>query len=173
MNTVRFNLRDVQGMAQGLTCEALHVDQVHIIFVPSNSPALTGLFRSGDGTNVRWRAEAQLVNIRLDPGERYTLATRATNAPRTSSDTTVVGAQQSTTYSASLANTPYTGAPQEEFWCRSYRPVRDLPAARHLQGVSELQIDLLWPLLQGNPDAIHWEIPDYRIDRVVVDFSYH
>ena len=173
MNSVRFNIRDVQGLGEGLTCEALHVDQLHIIFVPSNSPALTGLFRSGDGINVRWRAEAQLVNVRLTPGERYVLATRGTTAPSTVNDTTVVAPQLSAAYSASFCNTPYTGAPQEEFWCRSYRPVRDLPAARHLQGVSQLQIDLLWPLLQGNPEAIHWAIPDYRIDRVVVDFSYH
>ena len=172
MGSVRFNLRDVQGLGEGLTCTALHLDQVHIIFVPSAAPILASLFRSGDGPSVRWRAEGQFLNVLLTSGERYILATRPTTAG-TTQDTQVSRPEQTLVYRVSLANTPYTGAPEKEFWCRSYRPIRDTPAAQHLQDVSEIQVDLFWPLLQGDPNAIWWAIPDYRIQRVICEFSFH
>lgn len=172
MNSVRFNIRDVQGNAGGLTCDALHVDQVHIWFTPSNDTSLTSLFQTGDDANKQWRAEAQSLHVRLTPGERFSLHTRPTSAAVTEDDmVTYPVAHQ--TYSASLCYTPGTGADAVDYWCRNYRPTRDLPAAVGLMGVSELQVDLLWPLLQGDSSVGFTSIPNYRISRVLVDFSYH
>ena len=79
----------------------------------------------------------------------------------------------SLTYSASLQVTPYTGLPEEDVWCRTYRPLRDIPVANDLVDCSELQLDLLWPLLQGDPiNTVWWAVPDYRMLRVTCDFSY-
>lgn len=168
MNQVRFNVRNVQdGMSEdGLTCESLYIDQIHIIFVPMNDPVLVDKFRDGDSDQLRWRAEMQVVNIRLNPGERYSLQTRDPVV----TDTAPAVAHM---YSASLTQTPYTGAPEEDYWCRTYRPIRDLPAAQNLNRVSDLEVELLWPLLQGDPSVVWWKIPDYRIFHVLVDFSYH
>ena len=173
MNTAVFTLRDpvsTQMGDGGLSCAHLHLDQVHVQFRPTTSIG-TGEFRTGDGAQKDWRAETQHLYVRTTPGVRHTLYTdgRPTEPPRNSTGRTP---SRSLVYSSALTVTPYTGLAAEDVWCRTYRPVRDLPVLSSVDSLSEIQVDLLWPLLQGDPTATWWSVPDYRILRVICEFSY-
>lgn len=171
MNTVRFNVREIQcAGGQGLTCEGLHLDRLLVWYTPNDAAILTGKFLGTDTNLKTWRAETKIVNIRVTPGERFTLLTRS----KTSTDEdTVTHPTTHLIYSGSLHETPYTGGLNEDYWCRSYTPTRDSPVARNLHQVTELQLDLLWPLLQGDPTAPFPFVPEYRLERVLAEFSYH
>lgn len=177
MTSVRFNLRDPQGgwglhgpSAGGLACERLHLDQVHIQFRPTTDIRIDE-FRAGDDDKKDWRAETQEVYVRCTPGTRHPLLTRSLR--QSISQESVREPNHSLTYSAALQVVPYTGLAEEDVWCRTYRPLRDLPVATDLSDCSELQVDLLWPLLQGHVmETAWWNVPDYRILRVICDFSY-
>jgi hypothetical protein len=58
----------------------------------------------------------------------------------------------------------------DTFWNRTFRPLREIPLAYDLHMVSELTIELLWPVLQGNDRMMSWRVPDYRIENVICDF---
>lgn len=171
MNTVRFNVREIQcAGGQGLTCEGLHLDRLLVWYIPNDNAKLVGLFQGADTNLKTWRAETKIVNVCVTPGERYTLLTRS----KTSDDgATVTHPTTHLTYSGSLHETPYTGGLTEDYWCRTYTASRDSPVARNLNQVTELQLDLLWPLLQGDADAPFPFVPEYRLERVLAEFSYH
>lgn len=173
MNTVRFNIREIPCHGgQGLSCEGLHLDQLHIWFVPNTAPSLVGKFEGSDDNTKTWRAETKIVNVCVTPGERYTLLTRPKTATESDS-ATVHRPDINQIYSVSLHDTAYTGGGDEDFWCRSYAPTRDSPVARNLLCVGEIQLDLRWPLLQGDPTAAASYVPEYRLERVLAEFSYH
>lgn len=172
MNTAVFTLRDTLNPYTGdggLTCERLHLDQVHIHFRPTTEIG-TAEYRTGDNTDLDWRAETQQLYVRLNPGVRYVLYTDGTSNIRT--EETGRHTQRSLVYSAALSVGPGTGLSSEDVWVRTYRPVRDLPVLTHVANLSELQVDLLWPLLQGDSGAAWWSVPDYRILRVIAEFSF-
>lgn len=176
MSTCRMNLRDAGGDAAGqsgggLTCEALYLDQVHIQFRPESNIASTE-FMTGDDATKNWRAETAELYARISPGRRsvcYTLG--ATQPlPTSGSESVAVQPRASLVYTTALHVTPHMGG-NEDLYCRTYRPLRDLPVATRLQNVCELTVDLLWPLLQGDPRAAAWFVPNYRIMRVICDFT--
>lgn len=173
MSTCRMTLRDAGGDAWGqstggLTCASLHLDQVHIQFRPSSDIDPTE-FVPGDHPDKPWRAETLELYVRTSPGRRSVCYTVGAKQPLQASD----GAVQpsvSLVYTAALFHVPDLGG-AESLHCRTYRPLRDLPVATNLQNVSELSVDLLWPLLQGDPRAASWYVPNYRIMRVICDFT--
>lgn len=154
-------------LREGLTCDRLHLDQVHIIFRPSAS-ITTSEFIRGDSADLSWRAETSQLLIRTTPGERHTIYVTA------SSDDTfqsvVRSPHMSLTYSAALSVCPDAEG-SEDLWCRTYRPVRDMPVAHHLYHSSELSIELLFPLLIEDERTQLQQIPDYRILKVLCEFS--
>jgi hypothetical protein len=168
MNAVRFNIREIQHPGgQGLTCEGLHLDLLHIWFVPN---AQIPAFEGSDSVDKTWRAETKVVNVALSPGERHSLLTRN---KITTEDATVSHPTAHQQYSVTMHDTAYTGGVNEDYWCRTYAPTRDSPAARDLRHVTEIQIELLWPLLQGDVAAAFPSVPNYRLERVLAEFSYH
>lgn len=171
MSTARFNLRDAltaYGLS-GLTCRHLHLDQVHIQFRPSKLADGTANiqdaeFRTGDSRNYDWTNETLQLYVRLTPGEEFVLYTIPAYSP---------SAERSLVYSSALTAAHSTSATVPDAYCRTYRPIRDLPVLNDVHLLSELKVDLLWPLLQGDPDkTVWWSVPDYRILRVICEFSY-
>lgn len=179
MSTARFNLRDSLSPhgESGLSCTRLHLDQVHIQFRPSKKADGTANIqdtelRSGDSRNYDWTNETLQLYVRLTPGERYVLYT--SGVPIQETDPTIISsAPRSLVYSTVLSAGYSTAADTQDAYCRTYRPVRDLPVLRDTTQLTELQVDLLWPLLQGDPEhTVWWSVPDYRILRVICEFSY-
>lgn len=173
MSSCRMVLRDAGGDAAGqshggLTCSALYLDQVHIQFRPSNQIA-PGEFQGTDSADKSWRAETFELFVRTSPGRRSVCYTLGANKPIQQSDGSVIP-DISLVYTAALYHVPDVGG-SESLHSRTYRPLRDLPVATHLQNVSELTVDLLWPLLQANPQFPSWYVPNYRIERVICDFT--
>lgn len=175
MSSCRMTLRDAGGDAfgqqdGGLTCSALYLDQVHIQFRPSENITTTE-FVDGDTKDKSWRAETLELYVRTSPGRRSVCYTQgATNPIPSDASGTITRPRVSLVYTAPFFHVPDVGG-SEALHCRTYRPLRDLPIATYLQNVSELTVDLLWPLLQADPRAAKWYVPDYRILRVVCDFT--
>lgn len=173
MSSCRMTLRDAGGDAQGqspggLTCGALYLDQVHIQFRPSEEIA-AGEFQPGDSADKSWRAETMELYVRTSPGRRSVCYVLGAQDPVQDAHGSV-RPHVSLVYTAALHLVPDVGG-SEGLSCRSYRPLRDLPIATNLQNVSELTVDLLWPLLQADPRTATWYVPNYRILRVVCDFT--
>lgn len=179
MCTARFNLRDALSPhgEGGLTCSRLHLDQVHIHFRPngtSTDPVIQDAeYRPGDDRSKDYLAETLQLYVRLSPGDRHVLYTSGRADTTLSDPSSVPHPQRSLVYSTALTASHNTGFDQGgDAYCRSYRPIRDLPALQHVAHLSELQVDLLWPLLQGDSTNTWWSVPDYRIYRVICEFSY-
>lgn len=173
MNTAVFTLRDPMGhgchASGGLTCTHLHLDQVHVHFRPTTQ-IQANEFLPGDRDDLDYRAETQQLYVRVTPGTRHVLFTDGTPASLTpETGRTVV---RSLVYSTALSVGPSTGLTTEDPWVRTYRPVRDLPVLSHVADLSEIQLDLLWPTLHGDPNVASTIVPDYRILRVIAEFSY-
>lgn len=169
MNARTVTLRDGLGYLArcgGLRAQSLHLDQVHIWFRPSASIP-TAQFTYGDSTAKSWRVETAQLLVRVKPGEQFTFyVVEPGDDDRTSSQP-----ERSLTYSSALSLTPDVEG-TEDYWVRTYRPIRDIPVARKLDGVSELDIELLWPLLfQSGVTGVPNTVPDYRILRVILEFS--
>lgn len=173
MCSVRFSLRDAlsEHGEGGLTCRQLFLDQVHIHFRPSDAIA-TEEYMPGDKKDLEWVTETLQLYVRLSPGARHTLYT--SGVPLIEVDpSTVPHPQRSLVYSTALSAAHATSADGDDSFCRTYRPVRDLPVLEYASRLSDLQVDLLWPLLQGNPTGTAWwSVPDYRINRVICEFSF-
>lgn len=172
MSNCRMVLRDAGGDAigqspGGLTCGSLFLDQVLIEFRPSTE-IQAGEYQTGDDSARDWMAPTTELYVRTSPGRRsvaYTVG--AQEAIQTPAGAVQPKSQLIYTAALSLVPdlTPVNGP------IRVYRPLRDLPVATHLQHVSEITVDLLWPLLQSDP--VHhptWFVPNYRIARVLCDF---
>lgn len=172
MGQVRFNLRDHLSWGT-LTCDTLHLDQVHVQFQP-NDRIPDAALRPPDSKDFDWQAETLQLYVRITPGHRHTLYNQSDPVTAAAGQGGGQLTQRSLVYSSALSASPYTGATGgTDAYCRSYRPIRDLPVSTNLLGVSEIQVDLLWPLLQGGPaNAVWWNVPDYRIVRVLCEFSF-
>ena len=175
MSSCRMTLRDAGGDAigqspGGLTCRALYLDQVTIQFRPTDEIAANEFMRGDDATKD-WHQETLELYVRTSPGRRSVCYTLGGDQPVQLSDGTVKP-QVSLVYTAALHCVPDTEG-SGNGRCRTYRPLRDLPIATHLHNVSELTVDLLWPLLQasGTGTSTSWFVPNYRILRVLCDFT--
>lgn len=160
-------LRDVGGRGGPLTCRELHLDHVQIVFRP-NADIGALEFQSGDSALFTWRVETSELMIRTKPGQQHTLFTMGLN--RANGPTSNREPNRSVVYSLALSLTPDVQG-TEDYWARTYRPIRDLPIAVNLQNVSELDIELLFPLLFDDPLAPLAYVPDYRILKVYLEFS--
>lgn len=149
----------------GITAKSLHLDQVHVIFRPSDQITQ---FMNGDDATKNWRVETSQLLVRTNPGNQNILYN--TDADPLTSSSVVRDPVRCLMYSSALALVPDTDGP-EDYWCRTYRPVRDLPIAHYLTNVSELSIDLLFPLLFSDKTAPSTFVPNYRILKVLCEFS--
>lgn len=176
MSTCRVTLRDAGGDAigqssGGLTCGALYLDQVLVEFRPTADIALSE-YQDGDSASRDWMGPTTELYVRTSPGRRSVGYVLGANDAVQSPDGTVQP-RASLVYTAALSLVPDTGSGNATLQ-RVYRPLRDLPVATHLFNVSELSVDLLWPLLQS--DRTHhptWYVPNYRIAKVLCDFTAH
>jgi hypothetical protein len=165
-------LRDAGGDATGqshggLTCSALYLDQVVVQFRAASSIGPSEYDPTDNNTRT-WKDETTELYVRTSPGRRSVCYTQAGTDPIQPADATVQP-RVSLVYTAALHATPTS----DTSLVRTYRPLRDLPIATYLQNASEITVDLLWPLLQGRSPTTpgSWFVPNYRIERVVCDFT--
>ena len=78
--------------------------------------------------------------------------------------------QRVCTYSAALAST-FNLVNDESYWCRTYRPIRDLPVVTDTSHLSEWTLELFFPGLLGDSRSLGTAVPDYRILKVYCEFS--
>lgn len=174
-----FRMKDILGPRDFLRPgDAVHLDQVTIQFRP-NDDILSTEYQERDRAELTLRAETMNLMVRTDPGERFILYTEEAlpllindnpfvDAPR-SGDVGI--SQRSTSYSCALAVTPDIEG-TEDYWCRTYRPIRDLPIIRDYVGnLSQFKIELIFPLLFADSRSAFQTIPDYRILKVYCEFS--
>lgn len=180
MSRHRITLRgmnDPQGY--GFTARNLHLDQVHIIFRP-NADITPSEYTQGDSNTKTWRAETAHLFVRTMPGNQYPCFSTGTQDGLSGGEVTGTHASTGTTttrepcrslvYSTALSLVPNVEG-DEDYWCRTYRPVRDLPLASFVNNASELSIELLFPLLFNDTTSPFTEVPNYRILKVLCEFS--
>ena len=158
----------------GLTARHIHLDQVHIIFRP-NADIGPSEFATGDDNAKTWRAETSHLFVRTMPGEQHLLFSSGTQdgVPGEStltSPSTTREPTRSLVYSAALSLVPDVEG-NEDYWCRTYRPVRDVPIANYVMNVSEMAIELMFPLLYNDSQVPLVDVPNYRILKVLCEFS--
>lgn len=141
----------------GLTCKRLYLDQVFIVFRPTAEIQSTE-FVPGDSATQNWKAETMQLYVRSDPGHEHPVFAEGQG-------------YRPLTYSCALAITPDVEG-SEDYWCRTYRPLRDVPIATGLNGCTEFSMELLFPTLFVDPTPQSLEqIPSYRILKVICHFS--
>lgn len=178
MSSCRMTLRDAGGDALGqsnggLTCGALYLDQVTVELRPVASIASTE-YQDGDSASRDFWGPTTELYVRTSPGRRSVGYIVGADDPVQTADGTVQP-RVSLVYTAalSLAGSGATGHAGTDHRL-VFRPLRDLPVATHLHNVSELTVDLLWPLLQADKtNHPTWYVPNYRINRVLCDFTAH
>ncbi len=156
-------------LRKGLTCRHLHLDQVTVLFRPSVGIGSTE-FQHGDSSTLPWRVETSQLMVRIRPGVEHILY--AVNGDTSDTDIYIKQPNQCLVYSSSMCIAPNIEG-VEDYWQRTYRPVRDLPVSKNLDDVSEIDIQLLFPLLFTNVsgDIKYTSVPDYRILKVYCEFS--
>ena len=168
MSTHHVDLTAVQRTHQGergLSCKKLFLDQMYVMFRPT-SDINAGEFVAPDTNQFNFRAETTQMLVRIDKGFQYPLL--AVPATTSTAKTSGIKTNIPLTYSTAMTVTPEIDG-NEDYWCRTYRPVRDLPVAINVENWGDLKIDLLFPVLIDNP--IMQQVPDYRILRVLCEFS--
>lgn len=167
-------LRDAGGPGQlhGLSAKELHLDQVTVWFRPSDQIA-TGEFVTGDTVDFSWTGETRELMVRTRPGHQFALHAVSNIGSDHMGEDTIREPQRSLQYSVAMSQVPNTGslADATARWIRTYRPIRDLPLFENLTCVSELEIELLWPALFADKDMPYQKVPDYRILKVLCQFS--
>ncbi len=152
----------------GLTCRKLHLDQIHIIFRPTTD-ITSNEFIGNDNNTKSWQAETMQLLVRTTPGVQNTLFTVDPDTPAYVD--TISRPNRSVVYSSALSVVPNTADAGPAFWCRTYRPVRDLPVAVDLENVTDLGIELFFPILFDNSEQFITFVPDYRVLKVYAEFS--
>jgi hypothetical protein len=179
MSQHSFPIRDLLPLARDHPLETwdVYLDQVHLILNPPNivNAAINDLtlpaLASGDALNLDFRSETYQLMVRFEPnGERNVLYTEAALDPNRTDR--VASMIVPLVYSSSLFLTPSVDSGDQ--YNRVYRPIRDLPIAQNLSASfnsGPLTVELLWPILVANSPGILQAIPNYRILRVICDFS--
>lgn len=180
MSKHTFRLRDLGvPLYQGVT---VHVDQITIVFRPiAGAGAIADdEYRPPDTKEYAWHTETDQLMLRCSPGVRYPMyvGDDPTHPTPGTSPTTDVGqdrqpVQRVGTYSAALAVVPGNHIGDESYWVRTYRPVRDLPVVQNASELTEWFLELFFPFLQGDSNALGTSVPDYRIHKVLCEFSIH
>lgn len=167
---LRRNMRTHEAY-QGLACRELYLDQVYIVFRPSNTITASE-FVAPDAATFDWHSETDQLMVRIHPGFEYPFHNINGN---TNPDHVVTShnPDQVLAYSTTMCvKESGTKNTDDHYWCRTYRPVRDAPVSGPLLDTSELQIDLLFPILQNSSNN-QKTIPNYRILSVLCDFTYN
>jgi hypothetical protein len=157
----------------------IYLDQVHLILNPLEEliaadadPANPFVYTAGDSALYDFRVETYQLLVRFDPnGERHVMYTESVEDPNTSER--VDNVITPVVYSSSM--TLQTAVDAGEKYNRIYRPVRpDQPIAQNVASYhfgSPLSVELLFPILFANETGILSYVPNYRILRVLCDFS--
>ena len=152
----------------GLSCKELYLDQVYIVFRPTNQ-ITANEFIAPDSSSYNWHVETDHLLVTTEPGFRYPLY--SVGASTEDHQTTAYNPVSLASYSCALSVTPGTEG-GDDYWCRTYRPIRDMPIAVDLHDTNEIRIQLLFPLILDNSiNPTLRQIPDYRILRVLCEFS--
>lgn len=172
----------------GLSCKAVYIDHIKIVYRPSDSID-NAEFVEGDDVDHTWRAETSDLMVRMSPGVRNTLllVEDSTNHQKANTSATEwenrnlsgYGVHRQTwpglVYSCSLTLAPNVDG-NEDYWVRTYRPVRDVPCAHHWTGIGEIELELHFPMLLASGifgNRYFASVPDYRIVTVMIQFSVH
>lgn len=180
MSKHAFPIRDLLPLPRDnpLECWDIYLDQVHLILNPLETltaaaadPGNPFQFATNDRNDLDFRVETYQLMVRFEPnGERNVLYTEAaTDSNRADQVRSVV---VPLVYSASLFLHGSVDAGDK--YNRVYRPIRDLPIAQNVSPYlcgGPLTLELLWPILAANPSNVLTYLPDYRILRVICDFS--
>lgn len=179
MSKHTFRLRDL-GLPHydGVT---VHVDQITIVFRPIAGAGAIGdaEYRPPDSKEYAWHTETDQLMLRCSPGVRYPMyvgddpALETSNVYASDEGRDRQAVQRVCTYSAALAVVPGNHIGDESYWVRTYRPVRDLPVVQDTSHLSEWSLELFFPFLQGDSSALGTSVPDYRIHKVLCEFSIH
>lgn len=160
----------VLTLRKGITCSNLHLDQVTVLFRPSSDIQPAEYLPGDDGT-FSWRVETAQLMVRIRPGVEHVFY--AVNGDTTNTDMFIKQPNESLIYSCSMCIAPNVEG-VEDYWQRTYRPVRDIPVSRNLNDISEIDIQLLFPLLfttTSTSGIKYSSVPDYRILKVYCEFS--
>lgn len=152
----------------GMSCKELYLDQVYIVFRPVNQIG-AGEFVAPDNNTYHFHVETDQLLVNTDPGFKYPLY--SVGGDTADHVNTSYNPVSLASYSCAMTVTPNAEG-TEDYWCRTYRPVRDMPIAANIHDVNQINIELLFPLLLGNGNnpSIR-QVPNYRIMRVLCEFS--
>ena len=152
----------------GMSCRELYIDQVYIVYRPTDQITV-GEFVAPDNATYNWHTETDHLLVNTSPGFQYPLY--SVGGDTADHVTTSYNPVSLASYSCALSVTP-GGEGVEDYWCRTYRPIRDIPVATNLHDVNELRIKLMFPLLLDNTiNQSLRQVPNYRILRVLCEFS--
>ena len=169
MSRHTFRLRDL-GHIFLTKKDAVHLDHVYILFTPLNN-LTNAQFIPPDSRDLTLRGETMQLMVRTTPGVRHMFFTERSDDKVMGEFDQVDVTTKATTYSSSLSITPDVEG-TEDYWCRTYRPIRDLPVIQDYEGdLTQLTIEFIWPIMLSNHRTVFQQIPDYRIYQVIVEFS--
>lgn len=170
MSRHTFRLRDLGvPLYDGVT---VHVDQIVVIFRPTSGSGAIGdaEYVAPDTKEYTWHTETDQLMLRCNPGARHPFYVG--DDPSQSGPGDRGSVQRPATYSAALAVTP-NSVGDENYWVRTYRPVRDLPVIQDTSNLSEWTLELFFPFCMGDSGVFRTSVPDYRILKVLCEFSVH
>lgn len=140
-----------------LTCKELFVDRISMVMKP-NAAILR--FDSPDHPNATWKAETQLLYLRLAGNST---AQHPVYVYRDGADTQNYPSQMSNYSQSFTIESDVQG--DQDYWATAYKPIRDYPIATDVNQMSEIDLTILFPMFGMN-------LPDYRVDTVLIEFSY-
>lgn len=181
MSKHTFRLREL-GMPS-FTNATVHVDQVTILFRPTTGDGAISAseYVAPDTADYPWHVETDHLMLRCQPGVRHVLyvgddPNHGNSASQRADDHGMDArpVQRVCTYSSALSTTP-NHVEDESYWCRTYRPIRDLPVLcpDMATDLSEWTLELFFPMILGDSRTKGSQVPDYRIHKVYCEFSLH
>ena len=139
-----------------LTCHQLAVDRVTVVMRPTAS---IQNFDAPDSNASNWQVETYNLFIRLNH------SSSSQNPCYVFRSDTQQYPSQLQSYGVSFIRESDIHG-DEDSYALLYKPNRDSPLAVDVKDLDKLDLTLLFPLYGGN-------LPDYRIDSVLVEFSYN
>ena len=138
-----------------LSCKQLAVDRVTVVMRPTAS---IKAFDPPDTSASNWQVETYNLMIRLNH------SSSSQNPCYVFRSDTQQYPIQLQSYGVSLIREADIHG-DEDSYALLYKPNRDSPLAVDVKDLSELDLTLLFPLYGGN-------LPDYRVDSIMVELSY-
>ena len=146
----------------GLTCRNLYVDQITVVY-RDPSAIDPGQFIPHDSASFTWNLETQVLHLGVSPGLSQNAWTVKPNHPE--------NVQHAYQFSNSYTQHNTGQMTLEGYYVKVYRPTRDVPVAVNLQGVGNLSFHLLFPLIFLSPTFPYVDMPDYRVQYVIVELA--